>query len=68
VRSDNQAEALALSPKRGAREGCVVSGRRVADGPPLSMKVNRSVAWSAGAQAVIALTDLASQTASACPS
>lgn len=33
----------------------------MADGPSLSTKVNRGVAWAAGAQAVIAVTDLVSQ-------
>jgi O-antigen/teichoic acid export membrane protein len=33
----------------------------VADGRALSTKVNRGVAWAAGAQAVIAVTDLVSQ-------
>jgi O-antigen/teichoic acid export membrane protein len=33
----------------------------VADGPALSVQVNRGVAWAAAAQAVIAITDLISQ-------
>lgn len=33
----------------------------MADGPTLSTKVNRGVAWAAGAQAVIAISDLVSQ-------
>jgi O-antigen/teichoic acid export membrane protein len=33
----------------------------VADGPRLSIQVNRGVAWAAAAQAVIAITDLISQ-------
>jgi O-antigen/teichoic acid export membrane protein len=33
----------------------------VADGPTLSTKVNRGVAWAAAAQAVIAIADMASQ-------
>ena len=33
----------------------------MADGPSLSTRVNRGVAWAAGAQAVIAVTDLVSQ-------
>ena len=33
----------------------------MADGPTLSTKVNRGVAWAAGAQSVIAIADLISQ-------
>lgn len=33
----------------------------MADGPTLSTKVNRGVAWAAGSQAVIAISDLVSQ-------
>lgn len=33
----------------------------MADGPTLSTKVNRGVAWAAGAQAIIAISDLVSQ-------
>jgi len=33
----------------------------VADGPRLSTKINRGVAWAGAAQAIIAIADLVSQ-------
>jgi O-antigen/teichoic acid export membrane protein len=39
----------------------VLSARGVADGPRLSTKINRGVAWAGAAQAIIAIADLVSQ-------